>query len=155
MHLSKHKNCWSLRCSWSIACRRCSNYILILDLTHGFNGLGKDNIKTRRERSSFGDLVHLISEVSWYYALLYRLFILFTSSRTHPWLSNNLAIAALPQKEASERGVIPSLDIWLMSHPSDNIRSIVCKEWGIQICIHCDAIFYMVKFLKIGIIDTP
>ena len=32
-------------CSWSIACRsrRCSNCIFILDLTHGFNGLGKDD----------------------------------------------------------------------------------------------------------------
>ena len=33
-HLSKQYNGWSLRCSWSIACRRCSNYIFILDLTH-------------------------------------------------------------------------------------------------------------------------
>ena len=33
----------------NIACRRCSNYIFILDLTPGFNGLGKDNCKTRRE----------------------------------------------------------------------------------------------------------
>ena len=30
-------------------CRRCSNYIFILDLTPGFNGLGKNNCKTRRE----------------------------------------------------------------------------------------------------------
>ena len=29
--------------------RRCSNYFFILDLTTGFNGLGKDNFKTRRE----------------------------------------------------------------------------------------------------------
>ena len=43
------KDCWSLRCSLSIACRRCSNYIFILDLTHGFNVLGKDHCKTRRE----------------------------------------------------------------------------------------------------------
>ena len=35
--------------SGSIACRRCSNYIFILDLTPSFNGLGKDNRKTRRE----------------------------------------------------------------------------------------------------------
>ena len=28
-------------CSWSIACRRCSNYIFILGWTPGFNGLGK------------------------------------------------------------------------------------------------------------------
>ena len=32
----------------SIACRRCSNYIFILDLAPGFNGLGRDNYKTRR-----------------------------------------------------------------------------------------------------------
>ena len=25
LHLSRHLNCWSLRCSWSFACRRCSN----------------------------------------------------------------------------------------------------------------------------------
>ena len=40
---------WSLRCSWSIACWCCSNYILILDLTPCFNGSGKVNCKTRRE----------------------------------------------------------------------------------------------------------
>ena len=32
----------------NIACRRCSNYIFILDWTPGFNGLGKGNWKTRR-----------------------------------------------------------------------------------------------------------
>ena len=36
MHFSRKVNCWSLRCSWSIACRRCSNYIFILHLTLGF-----------------------------------------------------------------------------------------------------------------------
>ena len=30
------------------AYRRCSNYIFIIDLTPGFNGLGKDDCKTRR-----------------------------------------------------------------------------------------------------------
>ena len=49
MHISTQLNCWSLRCSWSIACRRCSNYIFILDLTHGLNGLSKDNCKTRQK----------------------------------------------------------------------------------------------------------
>ena len=63
-HLSRQLNCWSLRCSWSIACRRCSNYILILDLTHGFNGLGKDNLKTRREKHwGLGDLAGYLLEV--------------------------------------------------------------------------------------------
>ena len=51
-----NKICRLLRCSsWSIACRRCSNYIFILDLTPGFIGLGKDNCKTRREVFKFGD----------------------------------------------------------------------------------------------------
>ena len=31
-----------------IACRRCSSYIFILDLTTGFSGLGKDNCKTMK-----------------------------------------------------------------------------------------------------------
>ena len=35
------------------ACRRCSNYIFILDLTPGFNALGKDNCKMRREIFEF------------------------------------------------------------------------------------------------------
>ena len=67
MHLSRQWNCWSLRCSWSIACRRCSNYIFILNLTPGLNGLGKDDGKTRREIIMFGDSVHLILENWWYF----------------------------------------------------------------------------------------
>ena len=62
MHLSWQWNCRSLRCSWSIACRRCSNYIFILDLTPGFIGLGKDNCKARQEAFQFGDPVRLILE---------------------------------------------------------------------------------------------
>ena len=37
-----------------------SNHIFILYLTSGFNGLGKDNCKTRQESFKFCDLVHLI-----------------------------------------------------------------------------------------------
>ena len=62
MHGSRQLNCWSLRCSWSIACRRCSNYIFILNLTPGFNGLGKYNYKMRREAFKFWDCVQLILE---------------------------------------------------------------------------------------------
>ena len=62
-HLSRQSNCRSLRCSYSIACRRYSNYIFILDLTPGFIGLGKGNSKTRRETIKFGDLVRLILEI--------------------------------------------------------------------------------------------
>ena len=58
-----NNNCWSLRCSWSIACRRCSNYIFILDLTSGFNGWGKNNYMMRQETSKFGDLVHILLEI--------------------------------------------------------------------------------------------
>ena len=65
-HLSRQYNCWSLRCSWSIARRRCSNYIFILDLTHGINGLDKDSCKTRRETFKFWYLVRFILEVWWH-----------------------------------------------------------------------------------------
>ena len=61
-HLSRQWTCWSLRCSWIVACRRCSNYIFVLELTPGFNGLSKDNCKARRETFKFLDLVRLILE---------------------------------------------------------------------------------------------
>ena len=51
----------AFRCSWSIT--GCSNDIFILALTPGFNGLGKDNCKTRWETFKFWDLVLLILEV--------------------------------------------------------------------------------------------
>ena len=69
MHLSRQWNCWSLRCSWGIACRRCSNCIFIINLTPGFNIMGKDNCKTRPETFMFGDWVRLILE-NWRYMSL-------------------------------------------------------------------------------------
>ena len=45
------------------ACRHCSNYIFILDLTPGFNGLNRDNSKMRRESFKFWDLVQLILDI--------------------------------------------------------------------------------------------
>ena len=65
-NISPTQSAISLRCSWSIAYRRCSNNIFILDLTPGFNGLGKDNCKARRETFELGDLMRLILEV-WRY----------------------------------------------------------------------------------------
>ena len=62
-------NSWSLRCSWSIAYRRYSNYIFTLDLTPGFNGLGKDNCKMIRETFKFWDLMSLLLQV-WRYLLI-------------------------------------------------------------------------------------
>ena len=41
----------------------CSNYIVVLDLTSGFNVLGKDNCKTKQETFKFWDLVWLTLEV--------------------------------------------------------------------------------------------
>ena len=73
-HLSRQLHCWSLRCSWSIACRRCFNYIFILDLTPGFNQLGKDDCKTRWESFNLileilgscpGILLFSIRKVNW------------------------------------------------------------------------------------------
>ena len=61
--LSGQLNCWSLRCSWSGACRRCSNYIFILYLTPGFNRLGKDKCKKRRGSFKFWYLLCLILEI--------------------------------------------------------------------------------------------
>ena len=66
LHLSRQWNCCSLRCSCSIACRRCSNYIFILDLTLDFNGLGQDKCKMRWETVKCWDSVRLILEV-WLY----------------------------------------------------------------------------------------
>ena len=48
------------------ACRRCSNYIFILDLAPGFSGLGKDNCETKRKTFKCWDLVRLILVV-WQY----------------------------------------------------------------------------------------
>ena len=56
---------WSLRCSWSIACWRCSKYIFILCLTLDFNRLRKDNCKMRWETFKFWDLVRLILQIWW------------------------------------------------------------------------------------------
>ena len=55
---------------------RCSNYIFILDSTHGFNGLGEANCKTRRTTFKFWDLVRLMLEVWWYTC---------TRKMTHHW----------------------------------------------------------------------
>ena len=52
-----------LRCSWRIACRHCSNYIFILNLTPGFNGLSEDNCTRIQETFKLWDLVWLILEV--------------------------------------------------------------------------------------------
>ena len=63
---SQPDTCWLLRCSWSIACWRCSNYIFIIHLIPDFNGLSKDKCKTRQETFKVWDLVRPILEI-WRY----------------------------------------------------------------------------------------
>ena len=70
-HFSTQLNCWSLRCNWSIACRRCSNYNFFLHLTLGFNILRNDNCKPRRGALKFWHLVRLILETLRYYRLVF------------------------------------------------------------------------------------
>ena len=57
-------------CSRVGVCRRCSNYIFVLNLTPGFNGLGKDNYKMRWEAFKFWDLVRLVWETLRYLYVL-------------------------------------------------------------------------------------
>ena len=71
MHLGTGYNCWSSRCTWSIACRHCSKYIFLLDLTPGFNGMGKYNCKTKRETFELLDLVCLMIEVWQWFLFLF------------------------------------------------------------------------------------
>ena len=61
-----------LRCNWSIACLRCSNYIFIIESTLGFNILRKDNCMTRRETVKFWDVVCLKIDI-WRYLWLVTL----------------------------------------------------------------------------------
>ena len=49
--------------SWLTACRRCSKYIFILNLTPGFERLGNDIWQTRRKIFKFWDWVRFILKV--------------------------------------------------------------------------------------------
>ena len=75
---------WQARFVWRYACRRCSNCIFILDSTPGFNGLGKDNCKTRRKTLRFWDSVRPVLEV-WQY--IWYLEICIALVRSHDRLS--------------------------------------------------------------------
>ena len=127
MHLSRQYTCWSLRCSWSSACRRCSNYIFILDLPLGFNGLVKDNCNMRRETFKFWDLVWLILEV-WLCVSLPKLF--------------RVASLALGQSydcpsanEATLKGM--GIITWFAVHCFSNVH---CTQCIVHI-MHCKSLF--------------
>ena len=68
-HFSRQLNRWSLRCSWSIACWRCSNYIFILHLTFGFNILRQLQAETRNIK--FRNMVRLMLETLRYLSFVY------------------------------------------------------------------------------------
>ena len=68
---------WSPLCSWSTACRHCSNHISMLDLTPGSNRLGRDNCKTRQATYTCWDLVPYTRRLTAYLMnfCVYRLYI--------------------------------------------------------------------------------
>ena len=103
-NFSRQLNCWSLRCSWSIACRRCSNYIFILNLTPGFNGLGKDNYKMRRETIKFWDLVRLILETLRYVKCL-LIFISGTTMRSKIYADTRIDVICHMTNNSLQRRV--------------------------------------------------
>ena len=86
-----------------VACRRCSNYIFILDLTPGFNGWGKDDCKTRRKSFKFGDLVRLILEILRYVT---QLWVLTLSPVT--WCFLRVSSAILPPTYIDEQMIFSS-----------------------------------------------
>ena len=98
LHPSRQYNCWSLRCSWSITCWWCSNFIFILDLTPGFNGLGKDKCKMRQETYNFGDLVWLILD---FHSIIVRSS--HKASKTQNWVLNaHIALKIWQVKRAAK-----------------------------------------------------
>ena len=80
---------------------RCSNYIFILDLTRGFNGLGKDNCKMRRESMNLLDLLCLILEV-WGYQYCSKFWYTEISPQTIvPTKGNSILWLSLPHNQHS------------------------------------------------------
>ena len=106
--------CWSLRCSWSIACRRCSNYIFILDLTYDFSILHKDNCTTRRQRFKFWDLVHLTLE-SW---------------EQLTFVSFVIPVVECPQSEQSQLNVAALVGGMLLA---GGRRGVLRQSWVLQV----------------------
>ena len=78
MQYNKQFNCWSLRCSWSIAWRRCSNYIFILDLTVNTCLQYIAQIQLQIETKTIF--------VLWFDVLYIRDFTVFLSVKEAPWL---------------------------------------------------------------------
>ena len=89
---------WSFRSSWSIACRRCSNWIFILDLTPGFYGLAETIARRDEKHLSFG-----------IWCLLYkRLYVMFHITYNWKLLITLLVYAVF--RSNGQYGILTGLD---------------------------------------------
>ena len=106
-HLSRQWSCWTLRCIWSIACRRCSNCIFILHWTLGFNVLCEDNWKPSRETFKFWDLVCFVLEILRYSLLFSRLVLVYWKwNEPRGTSNNNLAQVTLNRRKYEHRAYL-------------------------------------------------
>ena len=149
-HLSRQLNCRSLRCSWSIACRRCSNYIFILYLTPGFNRLGKDKWKTRRGSFKFCDLVRLILEILRY--LLYSCQLWLEAWEVHDFISSS-------RQFAWQSSVMTRISCKLdnLTHHIIFFESYISFTWLNHYCSRCSSChhhYYHLSLLKYCINTT-
>ena len=119
--------------SWSIACWRCSNFMLILDLTPGFSGpgkdkrLGKEKCKTRWETFKFWDLVWLILEVWW--------IILFPQWDFPSWCDSIFILKGAPGHMSKIRAIILNL---LSTSPAANPRK---DDWKTRRWVYSDTVY--------------
>ena len=107
--------------------------IFIPHLTTGFNGLGKDNCKTRWETFKFWDLVWLILEVWWYVLIKLQ-----KTGFSYPWwryqmenISALLAICAgnspVPGEFPTQRPVTWSFDVFFELRLNKRLSK---QPWG-------------------------
>ena len=121
-------NYWSLRCSWSIACRRCSSYIFILDL---ICGLGKDNGKTTRETFKFWDFGATYTEGFTVYTPYTYQDNFQTDDKSVQWRP---LTEMSPFFRGSDRG---SCKFFLQCFAYQILceRILLCRRWFYQICL--------------------
>ena len=103
-------------CSWSITRRRCSNHIFILQLTPGFNGLDKDNCKTRRETCKFWDSVRLIIKV-WRYV------------KKMPYLLKLRASCSSHSSGSAEMDPMITVEMYALLNDELSILTTILKTW--------------------------
>ena len=108
-------------------------------LTPGFNGLGKDNYKTRRETSNFGDLLCLILEVWWYRVLTLHITFIIKSSinlihcchtSCTMWIPEYVSIISTHLVQFMRRQ-------WAMAGHIASLMSYSLHHWVIIIMLNC------------------